>query len=103
MLGSTYKQKITLTSSVALMDYQVMFTLVKNGTSSSATIGVPTAQVQTNFQDIRFTDSNGKILPHWIRDDLGVAPSDNAECWVKVPYIAIGTTDIYVYWGNFTV
>ena len=40
------------------------------------------------------------MLPHWIRNDGGTYLTDAVECWVKVPYINIGTTDIYIYWNN---
>jgi len=81
---------ITNPGGVLLTDYQVQLTLTK--------AVFPTAK--TYFEDIRFSDQFGNPIPHWIRNDIGVYPTDNAECWVRVPVIPVGGTTIKVYYGN---
>ena len=101
MNGWIWRQKITITSSVSLSNYPVMFTIIKGGTSSNDVIGVSVLNLKNDFSDIRFTASDGTTaLKHWIRNDLLTLPTNNAEVWVKIPSLPIGTTTIYLYYGN---
>ncbi len=53
--------------------------------------------VSSNAADIRFTDSNGNLLPYWIEYwDYG----SKAVIWVNVSKIKPGTTTIYMYFDN---
>jgi hypothetical protein len=55
--------------------------------------------MQSDCDDIRFTDSDGTtLLPYWIE---GPVNASNTKIWVKVPSIpANGTKVIYFYYGN---
>jgi hypothetical protein len=54
--------------------------------------------MQSNFNDIRFTASDGTVLSHWLETKTDGA---SATFWVKVPSLAPSTyTTIYVYYGN---
>ncbi|MFQ6091522.1 MAG: DUF2341 domain-containing protein, partial [bacterium] len=57
------------------------------------------SDMQSDFDDLRFTDNdNATELLHW-RENLAV--SDSAIFWIKVPSIpAYSTTTIYMYYGN---
>jgi hypothetical protein len=56
------------------------------------------ADMQPDFDDIRFTDSNGlTLLPHW-RESY--TASSSATFWVKIPSVPTGTKTIYLYYGN---
>jgi len=48
-----------------------------------------------DYSDIRFTDSQSRLLPYWIQD------SNNTEAgvWVKLPKI-YKYTNITMYYGN---
>jgi uncharacterized repeat protein (TIGR01451 family) len=53
--------------------------------------------MQPNYEDLRFIDSDGNELSYWIEDDT----ADPATVWVKVPSIpASSTTTICMYYGN---
>lgn len=55
-------------------------------------------EMQSDFDDLRFSDSNDNILNYWIEDYI---PSTSAAVWVKIPSIpGSGTTTIYMYYGN---
>tara|TARA_B100000508_G_scaffold126467_1_gene111028 strand:+ start:42 stop:5051 length:5010 start_codon:yes stop_codon:yes gene_type:complete len=59
------------------------------------------SDMQTDFDDLRFTDSTGTVLiDHWIeRFSTGVS----ADVWVEVPSLpAASTTQIYMYYDNLT-
>jgi len=55
------------------------------------------SDMQTDFDDIRFTDQNNVELKYWLEDfDSG----DDANFWVKIPTLPQGSSFIYVYYGN---
>ncbi|MDY6834320.1 MAG: DUF2341 domain-containing protein [Chloroflexota bacterium] len=71
----------------ALTNYQVKVSLTYD------------SDMQPDFEDLRFTDSDGvTLLSHWQESYID---STSAELWVKVPSIAAGSTSrIYVYYGS---
>ncbi len=78
---------------------------VSNPTGSAMTnqavkILVPyDADMQTDFEDLRFTDSSGTTtIPYWIESSTASATS---TVWVKLSSIpASGSANIYMYYGN---
>jgi hypothetical protein len=87
----TRRIEVTITgkSGVNLTDYQVKIPVAYN------------ANMQTNFGDIRFVNSDNLYeIPYWMYN----VTSNSAEFWVKVPSIpASGTVKIYIYYGNTSV
>ena len=59
------------------------------------------SHMQSDFDDIRFTDSDGAaLIDHW-RETY--TTSTSATFWVEVPSIATSSTiTIYMYYGNST-
>lgn len=57
------------------------------------------ADMQSDFDDLRFTDSTGTtLIPHWVGSSTD---SVAAEVWVKVPTLAASDfTTIYMYYNN---
>jgi len=56
------------------------------------------ADMQPDFDDIRFVDSNDSSeLSHWRESYIA---STSATFWVKVPSVPSGTKTIYMYYGN---
>jgi hypothetical protein len=57
------------------------------------------ADMQSDFDDLRFTDSGGTTsISHWIED---VNVSASSTVWVNVPSLpASGSAIVYVYYGN---
>jgi hypothetical protein len=52
----------------------------------------------TNLVDLRFTDADGVLLPHWIESTL--APV-SGRVWVRVPFVpADDETTIFMWYGN---
>jgi len=73
-------------SGSALSDYQVKVDLIYDN------------QMQPDFDDIRFVDSDGSTqLFCWLDD---YTASTSATFWVRVPYIPPGNKTIYIYYGN---
>ncbi|MFA5995718.1 MAG: DUF2341 domain-containing protein [Patescibacteria group bacterium] len=59
------------------------------------------ADMQINFNDIRFLDSDGSTaLDYWVQD---VATSTSATIFVELPTLgSLASTTIYMYYGNAT-
>lgn len=86
-----YRKPITITenSGSTLTDYQV-----------NLTVDYVSGKMNSDFSDLRFTNSTGSELSYWIQS---YTASTSAKVWVKVPRIpASGTETIYVYYGNST-
>lgn len=88
-LNQIRSQKITITGSTAGIqtNYQIKITVAYN------------SRMQTNFDDIRFTSSDGiTLLDYWLESKID---SLTADFWVKVPSIPASpsTVDIYMYYG----
>ena len=89
---------ITYTGSTTLTDFQVELDEVDVDGLNTA------GKLQADCDDLRFTDTGGRLLDYWIEDENNSA--DTIDCsasdydiWVKVPSIDEDTT-IYMYYGN---
>lgn len=60
------------------------------------------ADMKADFTDLRFTDSDGATELSYVIEKVDTSPDpDEAIVWVKVPSLAIGTSNtIYMYYGN---
>ncbi len=85
-LSWTKRKSITVSSLASLTDYQIALT-------------VPFATgMQTDFDDIRFTSSDGITeLNYWLEYKTD---STTAKIWVKIPTLLSGVNTIYMYYGN---
>ncbi|MBI2617827.1 DUF2341 domain-containing protein [Candidatus Gottesmanbacteria bacterium] len=89
-----YRQIVAITNSGSNQtDYQVGITL------DTATL-ITAGKMQSDCDDVRVTDVNGKVLPHVIEE--GSAPCNNAstKIWTMVPSIPTSGINVYVYYGN---
>jgi len=83
----TKRRKITITENSGndLTDYQVRLSVSHD------------ADMQPDYDDLRFIDSSHNELNYWIEDDT----VDPATVWVKIPSIPMSsTTTVYMYYGN---
>ncbi|KKU77717.1 MAG: hypothetical protein UY04_C0053G0003, partial [Parcubacteria group bacterium GW2011_GWA2_47_7] len=68
-------------------------------TNAQVKISVPyDADIQSNWNDLRFTDSSGTTsIPFWVESYT----SGTSTVWVKVPTLtASAVTDVFMYYGN---
>ncbi|WP_406656961.1 DUF2341 domain-containing protein [Methanolobus sp. ZRKC2] len=69
-----------------LTDYQMSFDIAYE------------SEMQSDFDDLRFTDENETLLPYWIEEKTN---GISAKVWVKVPVIdGTNGTAIKMYYGN---
>ncbi|PIS39752.1 MAG: hypothetical protein COT33_00345 [Candidatus Nealsonbacteria bacterium CG08_land_8_20_14_0_20_38_20] len=88
-----YYSPITITNSGSsnLTDYQI---LVATDTQALISAG----KMRSDCGDIRFGDSSGRDLPHWLESDCNTA---STKIWVKVPTLPGSvSSNIYMYYGN---
>ncbi|MCK4891675.1 MAG: DUF2341 domain-containing protein, partial [Candidatus Pacebacteria bacterium] len=78
----------------AQTDFQVMITL-------DTTTLVTANKVQSDCDDIRITDINGKLIPHWIEPTT--CNTAATKIWTKVPSISTSGDTVYLYYGNSAV
>lgn len=85
----TKMQKLTITNQIAsdLTDFQTKITVTYD------------ADMQADFDDIRFTSSDGFTdIPFWLESKTN---GDSATFYVKVPFLpSLGTAEVYLYYGN---
>ena len=96
--GYSARKELTISSEDTLSNYQKKVTL--HAHSGSDTEGAdPVIHVpdcQADFDDIRFTGSDGTtLLDYWIESISG----EVATIWVEMS-LAEGDTTVYLYWGN---
>lgn len=99
----TYRQNISITgnSEATETNYPIRFNLSNDwGASINGTLYF-NGTLQSDFDDIRFTDSSDNPLDYFLEPR---ARNPKNVTWVEVPSIAYKTsTVIYVYYGNATV
>ena len=89
-----YRQTVAITNAgTAQTDFQVAITL---NTSALVTAG----KMQSDCDDIRITDINGKILPHWIEESNPGCNQTTTKIWTKAPSITTSGATVYLYYGN---
>ena len=98
--GWGYKKSITLSrASGAVTDYQMKLLVGEFGA-----VGEDVdcnSHCQTDFDDIRFTTSDGTtLLDYWIESITGITPNQLATIWIEFDSIGTGATTFYMYYGN---
>ncbi len=88
-----YRKSITVSNSSgsALTDFQVKI-LDNKDLSADITAG----KIQTDLDDLRFTDISGTVLSYWIED----ATTTSVDVWVKIPSVPTTGATAYFYYGN---
>ena len=89
-----YRQQVDITNSgSAQTDFQVQIIL---DTAALITAG----KMQSDCDDIRITDINGKVLPHWIEENNPGCNDSVTKIWTKVPSIPTSDATVYLYYGH---
>ncbi|RLI27326.1 hypothetical protein DRO58_04495, partial [Candidatus Bathyarchaeota archaeon] len=104
LTGWQYRKSHTIIGSTAgaVTDYQVKIKVYYGGGSDSGENVYLNGKCQPDFDDIRFTASDGEtLLSYWIEEKVD---GNYAIVWVKIPSIPANpdTAIIYIYYGNPT-
>lgn len=98
LAGYSKRKSITVSNSGStLTNYQMKFTIYRSaGTDSGFNVYVGT-NCQSDYDDIRFTNSSNTVLDYWIES----SDASSATIWVEADSIAAsGNTTLYLYYGN---
>ncbi|MFW0837855.1 MAG: DUF2341 domain-containing protein [Candidatus Komeilibacteria bacterium] len=90
--GWHYRQTISLTNSGAAQTNTQVKILSAEDLSSLVTAG----KLQSDLDDLRFTDVNGNILKHWIEDST----NSSVDIWAFIDSVSASGATIYMYYGN---
>src|SRR3989338_2412744 len=90
-----YRQAITITVTSSASDVSNLDTWFSMDTSTPITA----SKMQSDCDDIRFTNANGKLLPYYI--DSG-CNTTTTKIWVKADLVPKNSTTytVYAYYGN---
>ncbi|MFW0862565.1 MAG: DUF2341 domain-containing protein [Candidatus Komeilibacteria bacterium] len=92
--GWAYRQTIAISNSgSAQTDVQVK---ILSGVDLSALITA--GKLQSDLDDLRFTDINGNVLRYWIEDST----TTSIDLWGVIDYVPSSGTTVYMYYGNPT-
>ncbi|MFA7676194.1 MAG: DUF2341 domain-containing protein, partial [Candidatus Shapirobacteria bacterium] len=87
-----YRKAISINNSgVAQSDIQIKI-LDNYDLSALVTAG----KIQSDLDDLRFTDINGKVLNYWIEDST----NSSVDIWGILPSLPTSGATIYMYYGN---
>jgi hypothetical protein len=101
LAGYSYRKKLTITGTAdgAQTNYQLKLSINRStGSDSGLTVYLDT-KCQTDFDDLRFTKSDGTtLLDYWIESVSGSV----ATVWIEFDSIPASptTVDFYLYYGN---
>jgi len=104
LTGYGYEKNLTLSTSgwTSSVSNNTLYIHVfrTTGTDAGSAVYVG-SNVETDFDDIRFTDTSDTVLSHWLQSTNG---TNDAQLWVKVPSVSNTTnTVIKMYYKNSTV
>jgi len=91
------RKQFTVNHSGALTNYQKMIIINRStGTDSGNNVYIGSAGCESDYDDIRFTSSDGTtLLNYWIEE----SDSSSATIWIKIPSVADGDTTCYLYYN----
>jgi len=69
---------------------------VKLLSNSDLSALVTAGKLQASLNDLRFTDTGGKLFSYWIEDST----NNSVDVWGYVPSIPSGGATVYMYYGN---
>jgi len=90
-----YRKPIAITNAGSNQtNFQINLSI---GTSALVNAG----KMQSDCDDIRITDVNGKLLPYWIEENNpGCNAATDTNIWVKAPSLPTSGATLYIYYGN---
>jgi hypothetical protein len=99
--GWTYRKAVTLSrASGAVTNYQMRLLVGETAGASGENVDC-NGHVQADFDDLRFTTSDGTtLLDYWIESITGTTPNQLATIWIEFDSIGTTATTFYMYYGK---
>jgi hypothetical protein len=89
--GWQYRRAVTISSTLALTNYDVLVTVNTQTLIAAGTMN-------PDGSDIMFVDNSNNVLNYWI--ESGTINTTSTRIWVNVTSIPSGGTTIWMYYGN---
>jgi YD repeat-containing protein len=100
LTGWSYRKPVTLSRpSGAVSNYQMKLLVGETSGATGENVDCG-GHVQSDFDDLRFTNFHGDLLSYWIESITGTTPNQLAAVWIKLDSIGTGETTFYMYYGN---
>jgi len=101
LTGWNYRKLITISRATgAVTNYQMQLLVGESSGAVGENVDC-NSHIQTNFDDLRFTTSDGvTLLDYWIESITGVTPNRLATVWIEFDSIGTGATTFYMYYGK---
>jgi hypothetical protein len=101
LTGWNYRKSITLSrASGAVTNYQMKLLLGESSGATGENVDCG-GLCLSNFNDIRFTKSDGTtLLDYWIESLSGSTPNQLATIWIEFDSIGTSATTFYMYYGK---
>jgi hypothetical protein len=101
LAGWSYRKSITLSrASGAVSNYQMKLLVGESSGATGEDVDCG-GNCATDFDDIRFTKSDGTtLLDYWIESISGATPNQLATIWVEFDSIGTSATTFYMYYGH---
>jgi len=101
LTGWTYRKEVTLSrASGTVSDYQMKLLVGESAGATGEDVDC-NSHCQTDFDDLRFTTSDGTtLLDYWIESITGATPNQLATVWIEFDSIGTGATTFYMYYGK---
>lgn len=81
-------------------DYQVLIRVYRGyGQNSGNAVYIPSSECRSDFSDIRFVDTAGRLLPYWIE----TTGTNYADIWVKLYQIPTTGAIIKILYGGGSI
>ena len=88
-----YRQTISVTNSTGSGQTNSQVKIFSNYDLSAL---VTAGKLQSDLDDLRFTDINGNLIKYWIEDST----NNSVDIWGFIPSLPTSGTSIYMYYGN---
>ena len=98
--GWSYRKSVTLSrASGTVSNYQMRLLVGETSGATGENVDCG-GHIRADFNDLRFTNSNGDLLNYWIESITGSTPNQLATVWIKFDSIGTGGTTFYMYYGK---
>jgi YD repeat-containing protein len=98
--GWSYRKSVTLSrASGTVSNYQMKLLVGETSGATGENVDCG-GHIRADFNDLRFTNSNGELLDYWIESITGTTPNQLATVWIKFDSIGTGATTFYMYYGK---
>gem|GEM_PF-807666 len=88
-----YRRSISVTNSTGIGQTNITVKILSNYDVSSL---VSASKLQSDLDDLRFTDTNNNLIGYWIED----ATNTSVDVWAIIPSFPSGVTSLWLYYGN---